>query len=454
MTTHRLGARPGATPNRLRRAAPAGIAVTAMLLAVCGPAVAAGGTAAAAAHRSGGGTGDCDSVTTCYTPQQIRVAYGIAPLTARGLTGRGETVVLPAIGESKLNPPLVSNIRQDLAGFDTMFHLPAPRLQIDAKLAPGARPSLSYGEETLDVEMIHAIAPAAAIRVILFTPTSLSTARGYIGDLIDTMRIGASGPFAGNVISSSAGTGENCWTRAEVARLHRALRAAREHHVTVVAATGDIGPVAETCTVSGSSFTPVRGVTLPASDPLVLAAGGTSLTASHKTGAYIREIAWGLPYGDPGTTFQASGGGFSKFYSRPGYQNGTNSSAARGVPDVSGDASGHTGMALVISDNGQNTIRNSGGTSATAPFWAGLIAVADQYAGHSLGFVNPALYRIARGPRYHQAFHDITTGNTTVKFPPRTFRGYRAAPGWDAATGLGSPDASVLVPLLAHGGHG
>jgi subtilase family serine protease len=121
------------------------------------------------------------------------------------------------------------------------------------------------------------------------------------------------------------------------------------------------------------------------------------------------------------------------------------------VPDVSADASGHTGMALVISNNGLNTIRNSGGTSATAPFWAGLIAVADQYAGHSLGFVNPALYRIARGPRYHQAFHDVTKGDTTVKFPPKTFRGYRAVPGWDAATGLGSPDASVLVPLLAHG---
>ncbi len=186
----------------------------------------------------------------------------------------------------------------------------------------------------------------------------------------------------------------------------------------------------------------------------MLAAGGTSLTASHKTGGYLRDIAWGLPYGTPGTTFQASGGGFSWFYPRLGYQDGSNAGAARGVPDVSADASGHTGMALVISDNGQNTIRNSGGTSATAPFWAGLMAVADQYAGRSPGFVNPALYRIARGPRYHQAFHDITKGNTTVEFPPKTFRGYRAVSGWNAATGLGSPDASVLIPLLAHGGRG
>ncbi len=453
MSKPRLGARTGVARNRRRRTAP-GLAAMAMLLAAAGSAVAAGGPAAASASRTGGGTADCDSLTTCYTPEQIRVAYGIQPLTSRGFDGRGETVVLPAVGEATLSPPLVSNIRQDLAGFDTVFHLPAPRLQIDARLAPGARPSLSYGEETLDVEMIHAIAPAAAIRVILFTPSSLEKAAGYIADVIDTVRIGTTGSFAGNVISSSAGTGENCWTRAEVARLHRALEAAREHHVTVVGATGDIGPVAETCTLSGSSFTPVRGVTLPASDPLVLAAGGTSLHASHKTGAYTGEIAWGLPYGDPGSTFQASGGGFSRFYSRPSYQDGSSSSAARGVPDVSADASGHTGMALVISDNGQNTIRNSGGTSATAPFWSGLIAVADQYAGHSLGFVNPALYRIARGPQYHRAFHDITAGNTTVKFPPKTFRGYQAVPGWDAATGLGSPDASALVPLLAHGGSG
>jgi subtilase family serine protease len=450
MSTFLPFTRPGAVRNSWQRAAGAGLAVTAVLLAGGLPAAAASG----ARVPSGGGIGDCDSVTTCYTPRQIRVAYGVQPLTHRGFTGRGETVVLPAVAETRLSPPLVSNIRQDLAGFDTFFHLPAPQLRIDAKPAPGARPDLSYGEETLDVEMIHAIAPAAAINVILFTPSSLDKASGYIADLVDTMRIGAAGPFAGNVISSSAGTGEQCWTRARVARLHRALEAAREHHVTVVGATGDIGPVGETCTLSAPSFIPVRGVTLPASDPLVLAAGGTSLRASHQTGAYLGETAWGLPHGDPGSTFQASGGGFSRFYYRPSYQDGSNSSAARGVPDVSADASGHTGMALVIRENGQNTIRNSGGTSATAPFWAGLIAVADQYAGHSLGFVNPALYRIARGSRYHQAFHDIIKGDTTVKFPPKTFQGYKAVPGWDAATGLGSPDASVLVPLLARGGSG
>jgi subtilase family serine protease len=107
-------------------------------------------------------------------------------------------------------------------------------------------------------------------------------------------------------------------------------------------------------------------------------------------------------------------------------------------------------MALVISEGGGKIyIRNSGGTSASAPLWAGVIALADQYGHRHLGFVNPAIYRIACGPQNHQAFHDITTGNNTAKFPPKTFQGYRAAPGWDPVTGWGSPDARILVPLLA-----
>ena len=197
---------------------------------------------------------------------------------------------------------------------------------------------------------------------------------------------------------------------------------------------------------------PVKGVNLLASDPLVLGVGGTSLTASHTTGAWLSETAWGLPSGNPGKCrpFQASGGGFSHLFPRPGYQDGVPGiGATRGVPDVSADASGHTGMAIVLSNDGRTMVRDSGGTSASAPIWAALIALADQYAGRHLGLVNPAIYQIARSPRYHQAFHDVTTGNNTVQFPPTTITGYQAAPGWDPVTGWGSPDAKVLIPLLA-----
>ncbi|HEX4060155.1 MAG TPA: S53 family peptidase [Streptosporangiaceae bacterium] len=425
----------------------AALAVTAALLTAGTPPATA---SVASAAVSAGGTGDCDSLATCYSPRDIRVAYGIQPLADRGIDGRGQTVVIPALAEPRLSPPVVSNIRQDLAAFDKLFHLPAANLRVSTDFAPGSRRWLAMGEEVLDTEMVHAIAPAAALRVVLFTGSELSTRKGLITALTDTVRYGST---HGDIISISAGSAEHCFTTAEAVQLHAALAAAAVRHVTVTAGTGDIGPISEPCVVSPPSFTPVRGVTLPASDPLVLATGGTSLTASHKTGAYISETTWDLPYGDVGSTFQATGGGFSRLYARPAYQDGLpGAGPARGVPDVSADASGHTGMALTISLGGGKTmIRNSGGTSATAPFWAGLIALANQYAGHDLGFVNPSLYAIARTACYHAAFHDVTTGTNTVKFPPKTYRGYQAAPGWDPVTGLGSPDAAILVPLLAHG---
>ena len=99
--------------------------------------------------------------------------------------------------------------------------------------------------------------------------------------------------------------------------------------------------------------------------------------------------------------------------------------------------------------SGSDTISGHGGTSAAAPTWAGIIALADQYAKRHLGFVNPAIYQIARGSRYDQAFHDITAGNNTAEFHQGTITGYQAGPGWDPVTGWGTPNAEVLVPLLA-----
>ena len=273
------------------------------------------------------------------------------------------------------------------------------------------------------------------------------------------LRIGTS---LGGVISISAAGqtgGEHCDTHTQVAALHAALRNAANHHVTVVAASGDIGPVGEPCQLfkglTGGTFPPVKEANLPASDPLVLAAGGTTLTASHTTGAYISETAWGLRFGDPGSHFQASGGGLSRVFARPGYQGQIPGLGAyRGVPDVAATASPHTALGVITSTgDGEYTIEGHGGTSASAPLWAALIALADQHAGRHLGFVNAALYRIGRSARYHQAFDDVTAGSNAVRFPPRTISGYHAAPGWDTVTGWGSPNASVLIPLLARSAH-
>jgi subtilase family serine protease len=435
-----------------------------LLVAACGPGhtasdagPTAGATAGASstASPSGGSTADCDSVTTCYTPQQLQVAYGVRPLLDRGINGRGETVVLPELAESRLNPPGVTDMRQDMAAFDSLFHLPAARMRVVTTLAGARSPWLAFGEEVLDVEMVHALAPDATLVILLLPSTSLDNAKNAVSAAVASLRLGST---EGGVMSLSAAGqigGEHCVSRAQASSVNAALQTAASRHVTVVAASGDIGAVAEPCDVYAAlagtgTFTPVKEVNLLASDPLVLGAGGTSLTASHATGAWQGETAWGLPYGDPGSPFQASGGGFSRLFPRPGYQDGVPAiSATRGVPDVSADATGHTGMAIVLSDGSTTMIRDSGGTSASAPIWAALIALADHYAGRRLGFVNPVIYRIARSRYYHQAFHDITAGDNTAEFPPTTITGYRAAPGWDPVTGWGSPDAQVIIPLLA-----
>lgn len=458
MLKSQVGARRGTASQRKQRVMGAialgGVIVTAGWYSPAGRTIAA----SASSDPSAGSTPDCSSLTTCYTPHQLEVAYGVLPLLDHGTNGHGETVVLPELAEPQFPLP-VSDIRQDLAQFDELFHLPAAQLRTVTSLAPSASPWLANGEEVLDTEMVHAVAPGAVIVEVLVNATSLNNPANAVAAAVAAVRLGTS---LGGVISISAAGqtgGEHCDTHAEVAALHKALQVAADNHVTVVAASGDIGAVGEPCQVvkglTGGTFPPVKEVNLPASDPLVLGAGGTSLTASHITGAYISESAWGLPFGDPGSQFQASGGGLSRVFSRPSYQDDLPGIGEyRAVPDVASNASPHAGMAVVTSTgDGKYRITGSGGTSASAPLWAGLVALADQYAGHHLGFVNAGIYRIGRSALYRKAFHDVTTGSNTVTFPTKTITGYRAAPGWDPVTGWGSPDAAVLVPLLARYAH-
>jgi subtilase family serine protease len=435
--------------------------LAALLAAVATTLAASASPGVGGADAASGGSADCVSTASCYTPRQLEGAYGVGPLLRRGIDGRGETVVLPELAESQLSPPVVTDLRRDLAVFDHLFHLPTPRLRFVSTFAGPEDPSLAYGEEVLDAETVHAIAPRAALTIVLVKGSSLDSADQAVAASVAALRKGAT---EGSVISlSPAGQigGEHCVSRAQLTRLNAALQADAEHHVTVVAATGDSGAAGEPCALIdalsggiGSSFVPRREVGLVASDPLVLSAGGTTLRASRTTGAWIGERAWGLPDGSPGTAFQASGGGFSHLFHRPSYQQGVHGiGSMRGVPDVAADAdpSPHSGLPVVTSNPGGGyTISEHGGTSASAPIWAGIIALADQYAKRHLGFVNPAIYRIARGPHYRQAFHDVTAGSAnTAEFPHGTIAGYRASPGWDPTTGWGSPNAKVLVPLLA-----
>ena len=287
-------------------------------------------------------------------------------------------------------------------------------------LAGSTSPWQATLEEVGDTEIVHAVAPAATLRVVLVP--SKTTA-----DMVAGLRLAVSHT---DVASISAALGEHYFTKAQVAKVHSILLGAEAHHVTVVAATGDSAWYSDP--VFGGPG--VKEVSLPASDPLVLGVGGTTLTANPSTGAYISETAW-----------EPSGGGFSHLYARPSYQEGVPGiSKSRGVPDVAGDAGGPGSVARVVVSGGVASLVWPGGTSDSAPLWGGIAALADQYAHHDLGFINPAIYRIGLSSSYRRAFHDITTGSN----------GYPAVPGWDPVTGWGTPNVQALVPLLAHSTNG
>jgi subtilase family serine protease len=418
---------------------------------------------------------DCLSTSQCYSPRQFRVAYGIQALLDHGIDGRGQTVVLVEFTAPAGSAPQVTDIRQDLARFDSVFGLPAASLQVINNLAGSPSPWLATSEEVEDTEIVHAVAPDTAIRELLISDAGADSSANASADVATALRLGLT---QGAVISFSHSWGEQCFTAAEVAQLNTALQAASTAEVTVVNSSGDVGASTNPCPGARIGLTGIKGVNLLDADPLVLAAGGTSLQADQATGAYLSEAAWNTPPGPNARGFsESSGGGFSQLFSRPAYQDGVSDiGAARGVPDVAADADPGTGLALALTDGGQNYIViGAGGTSAAAPLWAAVIALADQYAGRHLGLVNPALYRIGRNPADHTAFHDVTTGTNTVESTPRnetapvqpgqqprvpvatppapslsqTITGYNAGPGWDPVTGWGSPDAQVRVPLLA-----
>jgi subtilase family serine protease len=401
-------------------------------------------------------------VTCPYTPAQIRTAYDIQPLLDHGIDGRGRTVVLY---EQPVPPDGVahaSNIYQDLAAYDQRYGLPPASLRVVSDFARSANPALANPEEVLDAELVHVVAPQTHIQVLL-VPTRSE-------DFPPAVRYALTHQL-GDVISFSLGFGEDCFSSAQAGDMHAVIERAAAEGVTLVASSGDYGAVGLPCqpTTTAPALTEVD---LPASDPLVTAVGGTQLVVQLPSGRYRSETAWNSPpptssspttsspFGpdplgpDPFGSAQhstASGGGFSHLFPRPDYQTGVPGiTEGRGVPDVAADADPDTPIAIVSVLDGRTVLTGAGGTSAGAPLWAGLAALADQAAGRRLGALNPALYGIAENPQHSTAFHDITAGTNTVVFPPRVIPGYSAGPGWDPVTGWGSPDAAVLIPLLAH----
>jgi kumamolisin len=205
--------------------------------------------------------------------------------------------------------------------------------------------------------------------------------------------------------------------------------------VTITVAAGDNG------SSDGESDGQLH-VDFPASSPYVLACGGTTLNASAST--ITSEVVWNETANQEGAT----GGGVSNVFALPSYQSSAGvpaqpetGFAGRGVPDVAGDADPETGYEIVV--DGQNTV--VGGTSAVAPLWAALIALLNQSLGKNLGFVNASLYAIPESD-----YHDITSGNNDDS----GLGYYSAGPGWDACTGLGSPNGAAILSALGGTGTG
>ncbi len=399
-------------------------------------------------------TTDCqaDFGINCYTPVQYRVAYDLNPLYQRGVNGRGKTIV---IVDSFGSP----TIRNDLSVFDQQFGFPNPDLRIVKfgnvpAFDPTNSAMVGWAEETtLDVEYAHSIAPDAKI-VLAETPVAETEGVTGLPEMMNAER-SLINSGVGDVISQSFGATENTFpgfssgNYSSLLSLRYAFQDALAHHVTVLAASGDSGATDDEA--DGSTLYPYRVNSWPSSDPLVTSVGGSQLDLDNAGNRVQPDAVWNDGYG-------AGGGGVSAVFSRPLYQVGVRGAAGRhrGTPDISMSAAVNGGAWVYMSFAGTESPGVSdpgwyifGGTSEATPIFSGIVALADQVAGHRLGLINPALYALGYASQHgarNTGLVDITAGNNSFA----GVTGYAAGPGYDLASGLGTIDAAKFVPALAH----
>lgn len=442
----------------------------------------------------------CNAVgRRCFNPAAMHNSYNYASLLAAGNQGQGKTIaIVDSFGSD--------TIRSDLGVFDSAFGLPhmcgetpavncspgTPRfdiLEVQGSPSPTPPPpnngtgqenhNLWALEVSLDVEWAHATAPLANI-LLVTTPTAETLGVQGFQQMMNAEQYVVDNHLA-DVISQSFGAGEGSFQNglAALNQLRHAFVDAQANNVTVFASSGD-GGTTNTYKepVKNPNVIPYQSVIWPASDPLVTAVGGTYLCTDAATGTSVDSTSPpGNCQANPGVRevgWVASGGGYSILFPRPAFQNvlppgstfvGSSVGAPapntnmRGIPDVAYQASARTGVLVYMTEPATTTSGTGcgganpcsigwyvvGGTSASSPQWAGLTAIADQMAGSDLGYINSALYQIAANPtRYAADFHDVTVGNNQTSSIP----GYFASPGWDAVTGLGTPNAANLIPDL------
>ncbi|SEP53046.1 S53 family peptidase [Amycolatopsis saalfeldensis] len=346
-----------------------------------------------------------------FTPDQLGRLYAFPD----GTDGTGQTVAIIELGGGfkpgdltayfgglKITPPQVTAVEVD-----------------GAKNAPTGDPSSADGEVLLDIEVIGALAPRAA-QLVYFAP---NTDQGFL-DAVSTAVHATPTPAA---VSISWGQSEDAWTGQARTAMDQAFADAAALGVTVCVASGDNG------STDGQSDN-AQHVDFPASSPHALACGGTRLEASP-TGSIAAETVWNTTGGG------STGGGVSDAFPPPGFQSTAGVPArsgggtGRGVPDVAGNADPETGYRILV-DGQQSVI---GGTSAVAPLWAALLCRLAQSAGRGFGLVHTQLYGGVKPGTVQPGFRDITTGTNGA---------YSASGGWDACTGLGSPDGTALLQAL------
>jgi subtilase family serine protease len=397
---------------------------------------------------------------SCYNPAQVQQAYSLPALYAKGVNGKGTTIVI-------VDPYGSPTIGRDLSTFDSEESLPAaPSLRIikPAGKVPSFNPNNSdmvgwATETTLDVEWAHVIAPGARI-LLVETPGAKSNGGVSMAQIVTAEKY-VIGHHLGDVISQSFVATEQAVGSATIESLRGAYTEAYSDHVTVVTGSGDSGAAGYESNQSTYYTYPVT--MWPASDPLVTAVGGTRLNLDGNGNRGSADTVWNDTYnkatnqlvnGNAGPGPLASGGGKSVVFGRPTYQNGVAGIVGdhRGVPDISMSAACSGAVNVYQSFGGQQAGWYAlCGTSEAAPLFAGIVALADQMAGHPLGLINPALYKMAA--EHLPGLVRVTSGNNTVTFRQsgrsHTVHGYSAEPHYNLATGLGTINAAYFVPELA-----
>jgi len=338
------------------------------------------------------------------------------------LDGTGQTIAIIELGggyrasdlkvyfhEIGISAPKVSSVSVDHAGNHP------------------TTPDSDDGEVLLDIEVAGAVAPKAKF-VVYFAPNNGDA--GFLDAISAAVHDSARKP---SVISISWGGPEAVGDEQGIAAFHEIFAAAAALGITVCAASGDHG----TADLDGNHWDGKIHVDHPACDDLVLGCGGTQIDGGH-------DVAWndGTPFGDiPGGGGWASGGGISEVVPVPAYQKDAHipksivsAKPGRGVPDIAMSATNY--FTRVDGSEGA-----SGGTSAVAPLMAALVARLNQAKQKHVGFLNPFLYSQA----HKGAVKDVVHGTNAIK---DTIHGYPAGKGWDACTGLGTPDGTAILNLL------